>query len=228
MSTKNEVYCPFCSAPAVENCYGEHLLDPATTPDSPELAKALYTSMSTLMSSSLAGEDPRNADATYPGEITETQFRVETEQDIQYIGTGYSSYQAVSKYSESNTAEAGANIDNSPLPVNISPQRKRSKSDPNMTAVAIEKYIAEITDIQARAWQALKEIEKAKNTLWLPQAQHDLWDEAIALGRQKVRVFESKGMQGTLRIELAREFSSRLEEFNARVQIGLKKGTFKG
>lgn len=228
MSTKNEVYCPFCSAPAVDNCYGEHLLDPATTPDSPELAKALYTSMSTLMSSSLAEEDPRNADATYPGEITETQFRVETDQDNQSVGTGPSSYQAVGKDSESNTAEAGANIDNSPLQVNVSPQRKRSKSDPNMTAVAIEKYIAELTDIQARAWQALKEIEKAKNALWLSQAQHDLWDEAIALGRQKVRIFESKGMQGTLRIEFARELSSRLEEFNLGVQIGLKKGTFKG
>jgi hypothetical protein len=228
MSTKNEVYCPFCNAPAVDNCYGEHLLDPATTPDSPELARALYTSMSTLMSSSLAAEDPRNADATYPGEITETQFRVETDQDIQFNGTGLSSYQAVSKDSESNTAEIGANIDNSPLQANIGPQRKRSKSDPNMTAVAIEKYTAELTDTQARAWQALKEIEKAKNMLRLSQAQHDLWDEAIALGRQKVRVFESKGMKGTLKIELARELSSRLEDFNLRVQIGLKKGTFKG
>jgi hypothetical protein len=227
MSTKTGVYCPFCSAPAVENCYGEHLLDPSTMPDSPELAKALYTSMSTLISSSLA-EEPSNADATYLGEITETQFQVETDQDVQPIETGPSFYQALSEVSESNVAEAGTNIGNYPLPVNISPQRKRSKSDPNVTAVANDKYIAEITDIQVRAWQALKEIEKAKNTLWLPQAQHDLWDEAIALGRQRVRVFESKKMQGTLRIELAREFSSRLEVFNVQVQIGLKNGTFKG
>ncbi|KAL4744686.1 hypothetical protein BDW72DRAFT_187969 [Aspergillus terricola var. indicus] len=226
MSPGFEIYCPFCSAPAVENCYGEHLLDPATTPDSPELATALYTSISTLISSSLAEEEPKNGEALHLGETTETQSRAEM--DVQFVETDPSFYPAPSQDPQFNADGPGTNQGNSPLLVNISRQRKRSKSDPSVTAAVNANYIAQITEIQVRAWQALKEIERAKNTLWLTQAQHDLWNEAIDLGRQRVRVYESKKMRGTLRIELAREFSSRLEEFNAQVQIGLRTGTFTG
>ncbi|KAL4737194.1 hypothetical protein BDV11DRAFT_206952 [Aspergillus similis] len=227
MSPKNEIYCPFCSAPAVENCYGEHLLDPVTTPHSPELAEALYTSMSTIITSIVA-EEPKNTESIYLGGITETQFREEMDHVVQFVETNPSFYQSPSKDSEPNAAEPGTNQGNSPFPVNINRRRKRSKSDPSVTTTAKENYIAQITEIQIRVWQALEEIERAKNTLWLPRAQHDLWDEAIALGRQRVMVYERKKMRGTLRIELAREFSSRLEEFNARVQIELRKGTFDG
>ncbi|KAL5000020.1 hypothetical protein BDV10DRAFT_200440 [Aspergillus recurvatus] len=229
MSQANEVYCPFCGTSAVENCYGEHLLDPATTPHSPELAQALYNSMSNLVSSSLSvaeGEPNQNDGAIYLGGLSKTRFRADMDEVLQFVETNPPFYCSLTE--DSSLAETETNQGISALPVHTKRQRKRSKSDPSVAAAASEKYIARITEIQVRAWQALKEIERAKNMLWLPRAQHDLWDEAIALGRERVRVYERKKMQGTLSIGPAREFLSRLEDFNARVQIGLMKGTFDG
>ncbi|KAL6238411.1 hypothetical protein BDW75DRAFT_247484 [Aspergillus navahoensis] len=229
MSQGNEVYCPFCSGPAAENCYGEHLLDPANTPPSPELAEALYTSISTLIFSSslVAEEDPNpNRKDICLGGLTETQFPAEMDEVLQFAETNPSFYQSLSQESQRSAAEHENSQSYSLLPVHITRRRRRSKSDPSGTAVATEKYIAQITEIQVRAWQALREIERAKNTLWLPRAQHDLWDEAIALGRERVRIYERKKTQGTLRLKLAKEFLSRLEELDARVQIGLIKATF--
>ncbi|KAL4984165.1 hypothetical protein BDW68DRAFT_167513 [Aspergillus falconensis] len=181
-----------------------------------------------ISSSSLAAEEDPDQDdkGIYLGGLTETQFLVEMDAVLQFAETNPSFYQSLAQ--ESSLAGTETNQTVSPLPVYITRQRKRSRSDPSVTPAANEKYIAQATEIHIRAWQVLKEIERVKNTLCLPRAQHNLWDEAIALGRKRVRVYERKKMQGTLKLELAKEFLSRLEDFNAQVQIGLRKGTFQG
>ncbi|KAL4972369.1 hypothetical protein BDW66DRAFT_164227 [Aspergillus desertorum] len=231
MSQLNEGYCPFCIAPAVENCYGEHLLDPATMPASPELAEALYISISdriTFSPLSLDEGRSKNDETIYLGGLTEPQFRAEMDEVFQFAETIPSFYQSLAQELGSGAAETETAHGVRQLAVYITPQRKRSKSDPCLTPAANENYLAQVTEIQVRTWQALKEIERAKNTLRLSRAQHDLWDEAIALGRERVMVYEEKKMRGTLKIKLATEFLSRLGEFNMRVQIGLRKGTFDG
>ncbi|KAL4914533.1 hypothetical protein BDW62DRAFT_204548 [Aspergillus aurantiobrunneus] len=50
-------WCRFCEAPAIPNCYGEHLLHPANTIPSPQLENALMGSMFSLLEDNPTVED---------------------------------------------------------------------------------------------------------------------------------------------------------------------------